>query len=131
MARVSVQKKRAELESFWRAHHESWQLNDLNQREYWELHGLPFKRFGIWRALFKDERTVAQANLLGRSGDGLRQVSGHISHKEIEPVSSGYVPSAESLPDGRRNLRMADKNRLVAEARSRMKRFAASQESIN
>lgn len=28
----SSKKKRAELESFWRAHHESWQLSDLNER---------------------------------------------------------------------------------------------------
>ncbi len=115
MARVSDQ-KRAELESFWRAHHEDWQASDLNQREYCGLHGLPLKRFGNWRAQFKDEETVAQANLLWRRGGGLRHVSGHMSHKEIEPVSSGYVPSAKSLPDGRRNFRMADKKRIVAEA---------------
>lgn len=115
MARVSDQ-KRAELESFWRAHHEGWQLSDLNQREYCELHGLPLKRFGNWRAQFKDEATVAQANLLWRRGGGLRHVSGHMSNKEIEPVSTGYVPSAKSLPDGRRNFRMADKKRIVAEA---------------
>lgn len=115
MARVSDQ-KRAELESFWRAHHEGWQFSDLNQREYCELHGLPLKRFGNWRAQFKDEETVAQANLLWRRGGGLRHVSGHMSNKEIEPVSSGYVPSAKSLPDGRRNFRTADKKRIVAEA---------------
>jgi len=115
MARVSDQ-KRAELESFWRGHHEGWQLSDLNQREYCELHELPLKRFGNWRAQFKDEETVAQANLLWRRGGGLRHVSGHMSNKEIEPVSTGYVPSAKSLPDGRRNFRMADKKRIVAEA---------------
>ena len=115
MARVSDQ-KRAELESFWRGHHEGWQASDLNQREYCELHGLPLKRFGNWRAQFKDEETVAQANLLWRRGGGLRHVSGHMSNKEIEPVSSGYVPSAKSLPDGWRNFRTADKKRIVAEA---------------
>ena len=25
-------------EAFWRAHHESWQQSDLNQREYCEAH---------------------------------------------------------------------------------------------
>lgn len=113
--RVSDQ-KRAELESFWRAHHEGWQASDLNQREYCELHGLPLKRFGNWRAQFKDEETVAQANLLWRRGGGLRHVSGHMSNREIEPVSTGYVPSVKSMPDGRRNFRTADKKRIVAEA---------------
>lgn len=115
MGRVSAP-KRAELESFWRGHHEGWQASDLNQREYCELHGLPLKRFGNWRAQFKDEETVAQANLLWRRGGELRHVSGHMSDREIEPVSTGYVPSAKSLPAGRRNFRTADKKRIVAEA---------------
>lgn len=115
MARVSAEKS-AELESFWRAHHEGWQASDLNQREYCERHGLPLKRFGNWRAQFKDEETVAQAKLLWRRGGGLRHVSGHMSDSGIEPVSTGYVPSAKSLPDGRRNFRTADKKRIVAEA---------------
>ncbi len=42
--------KRSELESFWRAHLDGWRRSDLNQREYCELHGLPLKRFGNWRA---------------------------------------------------------------------------------
>ena len=42
--------KRLELESFWRAHLDGWRRSDLNQREYCELHGLPLKRFGNWRA---------------------------------------------------------------------------------
>lgn len=115
MGRVSAH-KRVELEGFWRSHHEGWQASELNQREYCELHGLPLKRFGNWRAQFKDEETVAQANLLWRRGGGFRHVSGHMSDREIEPVSTGYVPSARSLPDGRRNFRAADKKRIVAEA---------------
>jgi hypothetical protein len=112
--RVSDQ-KRAELGSFWRANHEGWQASDLNQREYRELHGLPLKRFGNRRAQFKDEETVAQLKLLWRRGGGLRHVSGHMSDREIEPVSKGNVPSAKSLPDGRRNFRTADKKRICAE----------------
>lgn len=115
MARVSAQ-KHAELESFWRGHHEGWQASDLNQREYCELHGLPLKRFGNWRAQFKDEETVAQANLLWRRGGGLRHMSSHMSNKENEPVWAGYVPSARPAPDGRRNFRLSDKKRIVAEA---------------
>jgi hypothetical protein len=48
MARVSAE-KRAELEGFWRSHHEGWKTSPLNQREYCDLHGLPLKRFGNWR----------------------------------------------------------------------------------
>src|SRR3546814_6089661 len=65
--------------------------------------------------LFKGEETVAQANLLWRRGGEVRHVSGHMSDREIEPDSTGYVPSAKSLPDGRRNFRTADKKRNVAE----------------
>ena len=115
MARVTAE-KRAELESFWRSHHEGWQASDLNQREYCELHGLPLKRFGNWRAQFRDEETAAKANLLWRRGGRLRHVSGHMSDREIEPLSTGYVPSARSAPDGRRNFRPSDKRRIVAEA---------------
>lgn len=115
MARVSSE-KRAELEGFWRSHHEGWQASDLNQREYCELHGLPLKRFGNWRAQFKDEETVAKANLLWRRGGGLGHVSGHMSDRENAPLSTGYVPSARPAPDGRRNFRLSDKKRIVAEA---------------
>src|SRR3546814_6113123 len=66
--------------------------------------------------LFKGEETVAQANLLWRRGGVVRLVSGHMSDREIGPVSTGYVLSAKSLPDGRRNFRTADKKRIVAEA---------------
>lgn len=115
MARVSAQ-KRAELESFWRAHHEGWRASALNQREYCELHGLPLKRFGNWRAQFKGEEAVAKANLLWRRGGRLRHMSRHMSDREIEPSSTGYVLSARPAPDGRRNFRLSDKKRIVAEA---------------
>ncbi len=115
MARVSDQ-KRAELESFWRAHHEGWERSTLNQREYCELHGLPLKRFGNWRAQFKGEEMVAQAKLLWRRGGGLRHMSSHMSDRENEPVSTGYVPTALAAPDARRNFRLSDKKRVVAEA---------------
>lgn len=115
MVRVSDQ-KRAELESFWRGHHEGWQASDLNQREYCELHELPLKRFGNWRAQFMDEEMVVKTNLLWRRGGGLRHMSSHMSNRENEPVSTGYVPTALATPDGRRNFRLSDKKRVVAEA---------------
>ncbi|WP_323800446.1 IS66 family insertion sequence element accessory protein TnpA [Parasphingorhabdus sp.] len=118
MARVSAE-KRAELEGFWRYHHEGWQRSDLNQQEYCELHGLPLKRFGNWRAQFKDEEAAVQENLLWRRGGGLRHMSGHMSDREIAPDSTGYVPSARVMPDGRRNFRLSDKKRVVAEALAR------------
>lgn len=37
----------AELEAFWRSHHEGWIGSSLNQREYCEVHGLPLKRLAI------------------------------------------------------------------------------------
>jgi hypothetical protein len=39
MARVSAE-KRAELESFWRSHHEGWKNSRLNQREWSDRHGI-------------------------------------------------------------------------------------------
>jgi hypothetical protein len=51
---------RVELEAFWRSHHEAWRRSDLNQREYCESHGLPLKRFGNWRAKFKQEPEVPE-----------------------------------------------------------------------
>lgn len=43
-------------------------------------------------------------------------MSSHMSNRENEPVSAGYVPSAWSASDGRRNFRPSDKRRIVAEA---------------
>lgn len=107
--------KLAELEGFWRHHHEAWKQSPLNQREYCELHGLPLKRFGNCRDRFKAEDVVRQAGLLYRRG-GLRHMSGHMSDQETAPLSTGYVPSARAAPEMRRNFRPSDKQRIVAEA---------------
>lgn len=48
----------AEHEAFWRSRHEGWISGSLNQREYCEVHGLPLKRFGNWRAKFESEAAV-------------------------------------------------------------------------
>jgi hypothetical protein len=105
----------AEPEGFWRDHHEAWKCSTLNQREYCELHGLPLKRFGNWRDRFKAEEEVRQAGLLSRRG-GLSHMSSHMTGRENGPVSTGYIPSGRSLPEARRNFRLTDKRRIVAEA---------------
>ncbi len=108
--------KRSELDSFWRAHLDGWRRSDLNQREYCELHGLPLKRFGNWRAKLKHEEPASAGKLLYRRGGGLRHMSSHMT-KETVPPPSGYIPSARSAPPGaRRRFNEADKRRIVAEA---------------
>jgi len=64
--------RRLRLEAFWRAHLKGWRDSDLNQREYCERHGLALKRFGNWRAKFKETETFVPANLLYRRGGGDR-----------------------------------------------------------
>lgn len=107
--------KRAELESFWRYHHEEWKRSPLNQREYCELHGLPLSRFGNWRDQFRLEEKQRTAGLLWRRG-GLKHMSEHMSDREIGDLSVGYIPSAHPVPEGRRNFSLADKKRILAEA---------------
>jgi len=115
MAR-STAAKRLELESFWRSHLEGWRRSDLNQREYCELHGLPLKRFGNWRAKFKHEDDVPRRKLLWRRGGGLRHMSRHMSTKDTASALATYIPSASvSPPNGRRQFSKADKNRILAE----------------
>jgi transposase-like protein len=106
----------AELEAFWRSHHEEWASSLLNQREYCEAHGLPLKRFGNWRAKFKDEAAAARKGLLYRRGGGLSHMSSHMTNRDNEPTSTGYIPSGRGLPEARRNFRQADKRRIVTEA---------------
>ncbi len=109
--------KRSELELFWRAHLDGWRRSDLNQREYCELHGLPLKRFGNWRAKLRHEESASAGKLLYRRGGGLRHMSRHMSYKEIEQGQTSYIPSARStLPGGRRRFSTADKKRIVDEA---------------
>ncbi len=104
----------AELEGFWRHHHDEWVRGTLNQREYCELHGLPLKRFRNWRDRFKAEEGVRKAGLLYRRG-GLRHMASHMSDGDIAAVSRGYIPSSRAAPEVRRNFSAADKRRIVAE----------------
>ena len=108
--------KRSELESFWRAHLEGWRRSELNQREYCELHGLPLKRFGNWRAKLKHEEPASAGKLLYRRGGGLRHMSRHVSSKETASAPATYIPSASATPpNGRRQFSKADKKRILAE----------------
>jgi len=108
--------KRSELESFWRAHLDGWRRSNLNQREYCELHGLPLKRFGNWRAKLKHEEPASAGKLLYRRGGGLRHMSRHMSTKETVLAPATYIPSASATPpNGRRQFSKADKKRILAE----------------
>jgi len=103
---------RVELEAFWRSHHEAWRRSDLNQREYCEAHGLPLKRFGNWRAKFKQEPEVAGKLLYRRSG-GLSHMTKKASHMTKEVGLP--VPGVSIGATGRRTFREADKRRIVEE----------------
>lgn len=94
-----------ELAFFWRAHLKAWRDSDLNQREYCERHGLALKRFGNWRAKFKDKETFVPQNLLWRRGGGDR-TSASTKTKEIP-----FTPVRK-----RRNYSDQDKRRLIEEA---------------
>jgi len=112
--------KRAELEAFWRMHMDGWASSDLNQREYCQAHGLPLKRFGNWRAKFRDEVCAPARKLLYRRGNGLSpSVSPSVNPgtKEILPPTPSYVPTGKSTNlVRRRNYSKADKRRIVEEA---------------
>jgi len=107
--------KRTELESFWRAHLEGWRHSDLNQREYCELHGLPLKRFGNWRAKLRHEEPASAGKLLWRRGGGPEHMSKHMPN-EGRSTRSSSIPSARSDgPPQRRTFSEADKKRIVDE----------------
>jgi len=67
-------------ESFWRAHHEAWRRGELNQREYCEVHKIPLKAFGNWRARFKTEPQPPERKLLYRRGGVSHRLSHGVSH---------------------------------------------------
>lgn len=99
------QVRRLKLEAFWRAHLKGWRDSNLNQREYCELHGLPLKRFGNWRAEFKHEETIIPEGLFWRRGGGDR-TGASTKTREIHP------PPVRR----RRKYSDADKRRLIEEA---------------
>ncbi len=108
--------KRSELGSFWRAHLDGWRRSDLNQREYCEVHGLPLKRFGNWRAKFRHEDPAPTGKLLYRRRGKPNHMTDHMT-KETGPAVAPYIPSARSMQPGeRRRFSEADKKRMVEEA---------------
>jgi transposase len=85
----------------------------LNQREYCEAHGLPLKRFGNWRAKFKQE-DLAPRKLLYRRDGGLSRMTKRASH-----MTNGVglpVPGVTTGATGRRSFSEAEKRRIVDEA---------------
>ncbi len=108
--------KRTELELFWRGHLDGWRRSELNQREYCELHGLPLKRFGNWRATLKHEEPASAGKLLYRRGGGLSHMTSHMT-KGAVPAPASHIPSTRSTPPGkRRRFSEADKRHIVEEA---------------
>jgi transposase len=88
----------------------------LNQREYCELHGLPLKRFGNWRATLKHEEPASAGKLLYRRRGGLSHMTSHMT-KGAVPAPASHIPSTRSTPPGkRRRFSEADKRRIVEEA---------------
>jgi transposase-like protein len=104
---------RVELEAFWRSHLEGWRRSDLNQREYCEAHGLPLKRFGNWRAKFKQEDEAPRKLLYRRSG-ALSHMTKWARHMTNEPGLP--VPGLPPAAAGRRSFSEAEKRRIVDEA---------------
>ncbi len=115
MPRMTASKS-LELENFWRVHLDGWRRSDLNQREYCELHGLPLKRFGNWRAKLRHENPAPTAKVLYRRGGGLSHMTNHMT-KETGPGPAPHLPLARSMQPGeRRRFSAADKKRIVEEA---------------
>jgi hypothetical protein len=86
--------------AFWRAHHETWQQSELDQRKYGEAQGIPLKAFGNWRARFKAEpsrrrpscrrhaRVIGGSSARGASAGSLRKQRGL-----VPACQSGALPS--------------------------------------
>ena len=129
MPRMTASKS-LELENFWRAHLDGWRRSDLNQREYCELHGLPLKRFGNWRATLRHEEPAGAGKLLYRRGGGLKHMSKHMP-KEHPSAPSSHISSARSGGSGRRrNFSEADKRRIVEETVRRSRAWPGGMASV-
>jgi transposase-like protein len=104
---------RLELEAFWRSHHEAWRRSELNQREYCEANGLPLKRFGNWRAKFKQEPEATTKLLYRRGGrrSHMTKKASHMTNGAVLPV-----PGVTAGATGRRSFSEAEKWRIVDEA---------------
>jgi transposase-like protein len=112
---------RDQLRNFWRGHIEGWRQSDLNQREYCELHGLPLKRFGNWRAALKHEDTGPERKVRWRRGlspgHGAGHMASHMANTPAAPVAEEPVAGPAAAPTGkRRQFGEDDKRRIVEEA---------------
>ena len=97
-------------EAFWRAHHEAWQQNALNQREYCEAQGIPLKAFGNWRAKFKAEPQLPVRKLLYRRRGLSHTLSHSLSHMTYGCAEPIVPPAREGH---RRKFSEADKRRML------------------
>lgn len=106
-------------ETFWRAHHEAWGRSELNQREYCEVHGIPLKAFGNWRAKFKAEPQPPERKLLYRRS-GLSHTLSHSLSHSLSHMTYGSPASAPIIPPTReghrRKFSEVDKRQILAEA---------------
>jgi transposase-like protein len=107
------EENRPEREAFWRSHLEGWRRSELNQREYCEAHGLPLKRFGNWRAKFKQEDLTPRKLLWRRGGtvSHMPKKARHMSNGGAPPASGAATPAT-----GRRSFSESEKRRIVEEA---------------
>ncbi|MGD9924955.1 MAG: hypothetical protein AB7L90_22965 [Hyphomicrobiaceae bacterium] len=113
-------------ESFWRAHHEAWRRSELNQREYCEVHKIPLKAFGNWRARFEAEPQPPERKLLYRRGGVSHRLSHGASHTlshmtDGQPMAGPIVPPA--CEGHRRRFSETDKRRILAEVMRRVRAY--------
>ena len=111
-------RKRMDLRDFWYAHLIAWQSGDMNQRAYCLAHNLPLKRFGNWRATLRDEMPPPPKRLLYRRSVTLSHMTEHVTNKETQHLSPGYLPPMvmPSVPPRTRcHYSPADKRNIVAE----------------
>jgi len=115
--------EREQLWAFWREHLDCWRRSNLNQREYCEANGLSLKRFGNWRAKFKDEGIVPERKLLWRRGSKADPGASPRTSPMTSPMTNASVPppvggpAARTAPNGaRRHFNEEAKRQIVEEA---------------
>ena len=94
-------------------------LSGLHPREYCQVHDLPLKASGNWRAMFKAEPKPKIAKLLYRRGDLSHRLSHSPSHS-LSHMTYGSASPGPIVPPpregSRRKFNEADKRRIVEEA---------------
>jgi transposase-like protein len=115
--------EREQLWAFWREHLDCWRRSNLNQREYCEANGLSLKRFGNWRAKFKDEGIVPERKLLWRRGSKADLGASPRTSPMTNPRTVASAPppvegpAARTAPNGaRRHFSEEAKRQIVEEA---------------